>query len=161
MKKLDNRGFTLIEIVATTVILAIVMGVAIASYTNIVLESKREAFIAEANVHVRGIKQYIESEGIDVEDDNAVYYFDYKLVVDSSKSPFGEWKECYVVVTYDAESEKNTYYWTGLDKAGWGIKLQKVVDDFTQEDVVQNKFKRVDKGSSIDGRDNVVIIKAK
>ena len=157
MKKLNNKGFTLVEIIAVMAILVILLGIAIGSYTAIILDSQKSAFVAEAMVQVKGIRNFIETEDIYVEDDNTVYYFNYRLGVESSESPFEQWEDCYVVVTYNPESEKNSFYWTGLDKDKWGIKLHKEVALLTKEDVVHKSMTSLTPGSSIGGRDNVVI----
>lgn len=157
MKRLNNKGFTLVELLAVMAIMLILLGLAIGTYTAIILDSQKSAFIAEAMVHVKGIRHFIENEDIDVEDDNTVYYFDYRLGVDASVSPFEEWEDCYVVVTYNSDSQKNTYYWTGLDKDKWGIKLHKEVNLFTNDDVVHKEINAVTPGNSLGGRDNVVI----
>lgn len=157
MKKLNNKGFTIAEIVAVMAILVILLGLAIAGYTRIILDSQKATFVAEAMVQVKGIRAFIESEDIDVEDENTVYYFNYRLGTDASESPFEEWQDCYVVVTYNAESEKNTYYWTGLDKDNWGIKLHKEANFLTKEDVVHKEMTSITPGNSIGGRDNVII----
>lgn len=157
MKKLNNKGFTIAELVAIMAILVILLGLAIAGYTRIILDSQKSAFVAEAMVQVKGIRAFIESEDIDVEDDNTVYYFNYRLGTDASESPFEEWQDCYVVVTYNSESDKNTYYWTGLDKDNWGIKLHKEANFLTKEDVVHKEMTSITPGNSIGGRDNVVI----
>lgn len=157
MKKLNNKGFTLVEIIAVMAILVILLGIAIGTYTAIILDSQKSAFVAEAMVQVKGIRNFIETEDIYVEDDNTVYYFNYRLGVESSESPFEQWEDCYVVVTYNPESEKNSFYWTGLDKDKWGIKLHKEVALLTKEDVVHKSMNSLTPGSSIGGRDNVVI----
>lgn len=157
MKRLNNKGFTLVEIIAVMAIIVILLGIAIGTYTAIILDSQKSAFVAEAMVQVKGIRTFIESEDIDVEDDNTVYYFNYKLGVDSSESPFEKWENCYVVVTYNSESDKNSYYWTGLDKDKWGIKLHKEANMITKEDVVHKSMNNITPGSSVGGRDNVVI----
>lgn len=157
MKKLNNKGFTLVEIIAVMAILVILLGIAIGSYTAIILDSQKSAFVAEAMVQVKGIRNFIETEDIYVEDDNTVYYFNYRLGVESSESPFEQWEDCYVVVTYNPESEKNSFYWTGLDKDKWGIKLHKEAALLTKEDVVHKSMTSLTPGSSIGGRDNVVI----
>lgn len=157
MKKLNNKGFTLIELLAVMAILTILIGLAMAGYTSIVLDSQKSAFVAEAMVQVKGVRAFIESEDIDVEDENVVYYFNYRLGVDASESPFEEWEDCYVVVTYNPESDKNTYYWTGLDKDKWGIKLRKEASTLTKEDVVHKEMTSIAPGNSIGGRDNVII----
>ena len=80
MRKLNRKGFTLIELLAVMAILTILIGLAIAGYTRIILDSQKSAFVAEAMVHVKGVRAFIESEDIDIEDDNTVYYFNYKLL---------------------------------------------------------------------------------
>ena len=62
MKKLNNKGFSLAELLAVMAILIILLGIAIASYTRVILDASKDAFIAEANTHAKGIKQFIESE---------------------------------------------------------------------------------------------------
>lgn len=160
MKKINNKGFTLVELLAAMAIMSILLGLAIGTYTAIVLDSQKSAFVAEAMVHVKGIRHFIENEDIDIEDDNTVYYFNYRLGVDNSVSPFEEWEDCYVVVTYNPESDKNTYYWTGLDKDKWGIKLHKEISLITKDDVEHKKMTTITAGNSIGGRDNVVIYNA-
>lgn len=157
MKKLNNKGFTLAEILAVMVILIVLLGMATAGYTKITLESQKSAFVEEAKVQVKGVRLFIESEDIEIEDEDTVYYFNYRLGVDSSESPFEQWEDCYVVVTYDSSSEKNTYYWTGLDKDNWGIKLDKEAEYLTKEDVVHKEMTEVTTTASIDGRTKVMI----
>ena len=159
MKKLNNKGFTLIEILAIMAILVILLGIAASVYTKIVLDSSKDAFLAEATVQTQGIKQFIESEGVDVENDNTVYYFDCRIGVERTKSPFEEWDGCYVVVTYNESNQKNTYYWTALDLDGWGVELSKQVTELAREDIKHNKIKTISLGNTIGGRDNVVIYK--
>lgn len=158
-KKLNNKGFTLIEILAIMAILVILLGIAASVYTKIILDSSKDAFLAEATAQTQGIKQFIESEGVDVENDNTVYYFDCRIGVEKTKSPFEDWEGCYVVVTYNEESEKNTYYWTALDLDGWGVRLSKQVTELDREDVTRNKLKAISLGTTIGGRDHVVIYK--
>ena len=157
MKKLNNKGYTLVELLAIMAIMVIILGLSVAGYTKVILDSSKDAFIAEAVVHMQGIKQLIEVDGIDVEDEDTVYYFNYKLGVDYSKSPFEEWEDCYVVVTYDEDSQKNSYYWTAIDKDGWGVKLGKKITDLDKKDVVHNKMDKITLGNTIGGRNNVVI----
>lgn len=157
MKKLNNKGYSLTELLAIMSILLILLGAAIGAYTKIIVDSSKQLFVAEAVSQMEGIKILIESEGIDVEDSDTVYYFDYRLAVDKSESPFEEWDDCYVVVTYDDYSEKNTYYWTALDADGWGVRLGKEISILTKEDVVHNKFDNVIIGASIGGRSKAEI----
>lgn len=157
MKKLNNKGFSLAELLAVMAILIILMGLAIAATTKIIFDSQKTAYLAEVMVHQKGIRSFIESEEIDVEDENTVYYFNYRLGVDSSESPFDKWEDCYVVVTYSEETGKNSYYWTGLDKEKWGIKLHKEVGEMTKDDIVHNELNNITPGKSIGGRENAII----
>ncbi len=160
MKKLNNKGFTLVELIAVMAIMLILLGLAIGTYTAMILDSQKSAFVAEAMVQVKGVRAFIESEDIDIEDENTVYYFHYLLGVDQSVSPFGEWEDCYVAVTYDAASDKNTYYWSGLDSEKWGIKLIKEASDLNKDDVTRKEMEKVNVGYSINSRENVVIYTA-
>lgn len=158
MKKLNNKGFSLAELLAVMAILIILLGIAIASYTRVILDASKDAFIAEANTHAQGIKQFIESEDIDVEDGNTTYYFDCSLAVDHTASPFEEWDQCYVVVIYDEASEKNSYYWTALDIDGWGVKLEKELTNLTKKDVENGEFEDINPNIVFKGRNKIVLI---
>ena len=160
MKKLNNKGFTLAELLAVMAILIILLGIAIASYTRVILDASKDAFIAEANTHAQGIKQFIESEDIDVEDGEVTYYFDCKLGVNHTESPFEEWDQCYIVVIYDEASEKNSYYWTALDIDGWGVKLEKEITNLTKKDVENGEFEDINPNIVFKGRNKIVLIES-
>ena len=58
MKKLNNKGFTLVELLAVIIILAIVVGVSIPAITNIINDSKNNAL----GVAVDGAEKYITDQ---------------------------------------------------------------------------------------------------
>ena len=72
-------------------------------------------------------------------------------------TPFGDWVDCYVVVTYDGEN--NHFYWTGLDSNGWKIDLRKEVSNLKPKDVYHSNSTNFIPGNTVGARDNIVIYK--
>ena len=157
MKKLNNKGFTLIEILASIVILGVIMVAAIPAVVTIINNSRKDAYIDIVKIHEGNIQRLIAQEDYYVYDENTVYYFDYRIVQDekSDKSPFGEWEKAYVVVTYDGKSHH--YYWTGKDSAGWTIDLKKQVQDLTRKDVYKNENKIITAGMEVENKDTIIV----
>lgn len=161
MLKLNNRGFSLVELLAVMAILAILMVISIPMVSRVTNKSKKQAYIDEVIIQKNSAKSFITSNKYNVYDKETVYYFDYKLIADDNKvgrSPYGDWVDCYVVVTYDGK--QNHYYWTGLDKSGWKIDLRKQVKDMKEYDVYRSTSKVLKPGATIGGRDNIVIYKS-
>ena len=160
MKKLNNKGFSLVELLAVVAIVAILLGLAIAGVSSTIEKSRKQAYIDNVNIQKQGIEALITAEKLYVYDENTVYYFDYRLSAeteDSLKSPFADWKSAYVAVV--ARDEKLAYYWTGIDEAGWKIDLRKEVANLKPDDVHLVKNGNVYPGASIGGRDKVVVFK--
>ena len=153
----DNKGFTFVEILASIVILGILLGLGITVTTRILDDSRKKIYLAAVNAQVEGIKLLIESEEYDVYDENTTYYFDYSVLkeTDDIKSPYGDWKQAYVVVTYT--NDKLNFYWTGIDVAGWRIDLGKKVEKLTKKDIY-NKKTGFNAGNSLEGKDGITMV---
>lgn len=161
--KLSNKGFSLIEILACIVILGILMGLSIPMVSRLIDNSRKQAYIDSVIAQKNSVKAFITSEKYYVYDKEMVYYFDYRLLVDDEeeklgRSPFGDWVDCYVVVTYDGKI--NHFYWTGVDKNGWRIDLRKEVGKLKTSDVYHTSNKRLNPSATIGGRDNITIFRA-
>lgn len=119
MKKVGSRGFSLIELLAVVVILGVLSGVGIGAYSRIVTKSKLEAYLDVVKLQAKEASKLVNAGDYYADDDNTVYYFDYKIFDDdkSMQSPFGKWIDAYVAVVFDGD--KYYYYWTGVDDAGY------------------------------------------
>lgn len=157
MKKINNKGFSLIELLAVVLILGILMTISIAAYSSIIDGSKKDAYLDIVRLQAKAVSNLVNGGDYYAEDLNTVYYFDYRLVQDdeTSKSPYADWDSAYIAVVFDGN--KYTYYWTGIDKAGWRIDLKKNVEKLGRKDIYNNKGTKIVPGNSIGARDNAVI----
>lgn len=161
MKKISNKGFTMIELLGVVVILGILLLVALPAITMVTTNSRKELYLDAVRIHKSGLEKIINSEEYDVFDPDVVYYFDYRLTVENNEgqSPFGDWKEAYVAVIYDEATEKNKYYWTGIDIAGWTIDFQnpKEVKDLKKSDIYNKRKGSSSLGAGIMNRNKIQI----
>jgi len=158
MKRLNNKGFTLVELLAVVTILGVLMLIAIPSISSMIEKSRKEAYLEIVKTHQRNIEKLISSDEYYVYDPDTVYYFDYRLGNEDDEkksSPFGDWVNCWVAVTF--KNDKLNYYWFGVDTAGWKIeKKNKTVDRLTIRDIVHSNDKDMLPGASIGGRDKII-----
>ena len=67
MKKLgNNKGFTLVELLAVIVVLAIVMGIAAVAITNVLDSTRKNAYIATAKQYIAGAKSLVNAEEVEI-----------------------------------------------------------------------------------------------
>ena len=68
-------------------------------------------------------------------DTDATYYIDVKCIKteNTMKSPYGDFTEAYVVVTYDGKGYD--YFWTSVDDAGQGVKNIVKYDKLDTDDI--------------------------
>ena len=120
---MNKKGFTLIEVIAVIIIIGVIMLIAIPSVSSIIMSSRKKTYIVDANRYIEGAKNFINTNDINLRDGNTTFYIPKKcLDMDKSQeSPFGEWKDVYVVVTYDGY--KYQYYYASTDTKGMGITL--------------------------------------
>ena len=159
MKKINQSGFSLVELLAVIAIISILMGISIPAVSRLVENSRKDAYINIVKLQKNSIEQYLTQQNAFVFDENTVYYFDYRLgnEDEAAKSPFADWDSAYVVVTYNTKEKKNEYYWTGIDKAGWKIDLKKQVSQLKRRDIYNIKGGKVIPGKTVGGRDKVEI----
>ena len=63
MKKIkNNRGFTLVELLAVIVVLAIVMGLAVVGITAVLENTRKSAFAADAKSYLDGAHQLVRAD---------------------------------------------------------------------------------------------------
>jgi type IV pilus assembly protein PilA len=119
---MNKKGFTLIELLAVIIILGILMIIAIPSVTSYINDSRKSAYIDTAREIIAGTRNIVNEGKLGMYDTNTTYYIpsSYIKTENASKSPYGDFVQAYVVVTYDGTGYR--YYWTSVDDAGQGIK---------------------------------------
>ena len=130
---MNNKGFTLIEIIAVIMIIGIIALIAIPSYTAYVNSTRRSAYFTDVKSYVESAKSglYSREYGPLPEENEAIIIpaKNIKLAEEIAyKSPFAMFEDQYTyivvvarVTTGAAPSIVYDYYATFLDRSGYGI----------------------------------------
>ena len=155
---MDKKGFTLMELLAVIVILAILMLVAIPSVSSYVSNARKQGYVSTARQYVRSAINLINSGKHDVYDLNTTYYIPSKcLPLESGgDSPYGKLTDAYVLVIYDGDTFN--YYWESVDSTGTGFKIT-AADDLNEDRVKVGLNRTIDTKKSVKGRDQVKIMR--
>lgn len=165
MKKKNNSGFTLIELLAVIIIVGILMIIAIPSVTTYINNSRKSAYIDTAKEIVAGARNKVNEGKLEMFDTEVIYYIpsSYIETENASKSPFGEFLEAYVGVTYDGQ--KYNYYWISVDETGQGVKevtpYNELVEDKIESNLVVLDIRNSMENTEIDGRKTIKELKKK
>ena len=62
----NKKGFTLVELLAVIVVLAIVMGIAAVAITNVLDSTRRNAFVASARSYIAGAKTLVNADEVEI-----------------------------------------------------------------------------------------------
>ena len=96
MKKMNSKGFTLIELFAVIVIMGILMMVAIPAMTRYIENSRKDTFIDTAKQYVNSVRNMWASDSLSCDVtggtsivSGAVGDGDYYVVIDSKNDPNG------------------------------------------------------------------------
>lgn len=161
MNKKKN-GFTLIELLAVIIILGILMIIAIPSVTKYISDSRKSAYVDTVKEIISGARNFVNEGKVEMYDTSTTYYIDYGCVKteNASKSPYGDFVQAYIGVTYDGTGYK--YYWISADDAGQGIDEVTALEDLDIDDIKSdlNPDDILDKvrTTGIDGRGNIKIL---
>ena len=60
----NKKGFTLVELLAVIVVLAIVMSIAVVAITNVIDSSRKAAFVLDAKQFLDGAVQLVDGDGL-------------------------------------------------------------------------------------------------
>lgn len=158
-EKNRNRGFTLIELLAVVVILGVIMAIAIPLVSGYIDSSKKESYIKTAQAYARAAQSEVNSEKYQIDDPNAVYYIHISNIEmkEHTKSPYGEWKDAYVVVTLSEDRKLMTFYWVSVDQKGYKIKL-KEASQLKKRDIIHENDQTISATQTIGGRDKIILI---
>ena len=137
MKKMNKKGFTLVELLAVIVILGLLMAIAIPSVTKYITQSRKKTLVNSIDSFITSASTAVNNNefGAMSNADN-MYYIpvsndETKSCISLEKGgtdPFGTWAKAYVVVNYDSEKYSYDYYFTFFDDAGYGMALTKSDD---------------------------------
>ena len=130
-----KRAFTLIELLAVIIILGILMIVAIPSVTSYINDSRKSAYVNTAKEIVSGTRNIVNEGSLGMYDTDTTYYIEsgYIKTENASKSPYGEFVNAYVIVTYNGKGY--TYYWTSVDDSRQGVRNIVKSDLLTEDDI--------------------------
>ena len=133
------------------------MIIAIPSVSSYITNARKNAYITTIKGYQSGISQKVNNLEYSFLDTDTTYYvhIDNIRLEKGGKSPFGEWLEAYVVVTYNGNGYD--YYWTSVDESGYKVIL-KDIEDITIDDIINDSYKAISKRRTIENRDKIVII---
>ncbi len=153
----NKKGFTLIELLAVIIILGILMIIAIPAVTEYISSSRKNAYITTASRYIDGVRNKINAAEIPVYDKEATYYIPGSCVSmeKGGYSPYGDWKEYYVVVTYDGTGYD--YYWTSRDETNTGIYL--TYQDLLDVDRIENNVTSISTNIGVGDREKILLLK--
>ena len=136
-KKKKFTAFTLIELLAVIIILGVLMIIAVPAVTNYISNSRKSAYVATAKDLMNGARTKVNEGTLDIYDTGKTYYLPFSIVKteNASKSPYGEFREAYIVITYNGEGFD--YYWTSTDETNTGIYLT-YYDELENDKIVSN-----------------------
>jgi len=142
----NKKAFTLIELLAVIVILAVLMAIAIPKVTQYITKSRKDSFITTAKDYVDAVRKDTTSELFDFPigvDDVTIISLDLvKLEKGGKKSPFnGTWlpKYTYVAVINVGTDEDPDYeyFFAARDSKRYTIALTEE-DSLTRSSIIRN-----------------------
>ena len=153
----NKKGFTLIELLAVIIILGVLMIIAIPAVTEYISLSRKSAYITTATRYIDGVRNMVNAAEIPVYDKETTYYIPGSCVSmeKGGKSPYGDWREYYVVVTYDGTSYD--YYWTSRDETNTGIYL--TYQDLLDVDRIENDVTSISTSIGVGDREKILVLK--
>ena len=157
--KINKKGFTLIEMLAVIVILGLIMSIAVTSVMDYIENSKRKTYISIANQYIAIAGEKFAKQDLVARDSNTVYYVHINNLNTEKglqKSPYGEWKDAYVVVTIDPNSNDFNYYWTSVDDKGFRVDLVEEANLDVNSIYVSDDF-TINPNYPLGGRDKIVV----
>ncbi len=84
MKRLDKKGFTLVELLAVIVILALIMAIAIYSISGVLTSSRQSVYKETAAGIIRGVKMQLTVAN---RMESGKYYFDTTMLESGGTNP--------------------------------------------------------------------------
>ncbi len=121
-----NKGFTLIEILATVIIMGIIMLIAVPAVTGYISDTRKEVYIKNAESYIESAARMImvKKEITIPRREDVTFYLPIQCITieEGGKSSYGDWQRAYVVITY-TDGGTYKYYWASVDDSGKTVLL--------------------------------------
>ena len=125
----NNRGFTLVELLAVIVILGLLMAIAIPSVTKYITQSRVKTLISSMDSYITAVVTSVNDGEYKFSDSTKVFAIPIECVSleKGGTNPFGNWYQAnssywaYVLVHYDSVYYSYEYGFTFKDYAGYGL----------------------------------------
>jgi prepilin-type cleavage/methylation N-terminal domain protein len=143
---MKKNAFTLVELLAVIVILAVLLTIAVPAVSNYIVNSKKESYVVVMQEYLAAARNLILSEQVKAPlDKNEVTILSFDAIPlekGTTTSPFGsEWvdSKSYVAVINSGTGEDPhyTYYITSQDQDGYALPMEEE-GNFGREDIIKN-----------------------
>ena len=140
----NEKGFTLIEIMAVIIIIGILLLIAVPSVSKYIEESRQKAYVTTIKDTLASAGSNLSKIDKKIINKETTYYIPIKCIETENgipKSPYDDFDNAYIVAGW----ENNGYglYFYGRDKSGVGTKSLKKISDYDIDDIEKN-IKRED-----------------
>ena len=120
---MNKKAFTLIELLAVIIILALLMAIAIPMVSKYIEQSRKKTHINTAAAFVDGLTKEIASNNVPLmADSDSIYYIPFNCIPieKGGTSPHGTWEFAYILMTNN--DGKRKYYIYSKDAKGMGVE---------------------------------------
>ena len=125
----NNKGFTLVELLAVIVILGLLMAIAIPSVTKYITQSRINTLVTSVGSYISEMVVQVNNGEYSFSDSSKIFAIPIECIEleKGGQSPFGNWMQAnsaywaYVLIHYDSANYNYQYGFTFKDDAGYGL----------------------------------------